>query len=189
MRVSPRIPLVAILTLLAACAEPMRGVRIQDPDPAPPLSFTAFDGTGFDLGAEKGKVVLLYFGYTHCPDVCPTTMGDWARAKRALGDKADRVRFVFISMDPDRDTPELALGYARQFDPSFLGWTGSEQDIDALKRDWKIAAYPEGDIRERNYTVAHPAHTFVVDRQGRLVLLYEPGVSGEELAQDLRRLL
>lgn len=189
MHVSPRSLLAAALALLAACAEPMRGVRIQDPDPAPPLTFTTFDGSQFDLAAEKGRVVLLYFGYTHCPDVCPTTMGDWARAKRALGDKADRVRFVFVSMDPDRDTPELAQAYARQFDPGFIGWTGSNDDIEALKRTWKIAAYPEGDTRERDYTVAHPAHTFVVDRRGRLSLLYEPGVSGEELAQDIRRLL
>lgn len=186
---SPRWLIAPLLALLAACAEPMRGVRIQDPDPAPPLAFTAFDGTSFNLADEKGKVVLLYFGYTHCPDVCPTTMGDWARAKRALGEKADRVRFVFVSMDPDRDTPELAQAYARQFDASFLGWTGTTEEIEALKGNWKIAAYPEGDTREKDYTVAHPAYTFVVDREGRLVLLYEPGVSGEELAQDLRRLL
>lgn len=184
-----RITALAAVLALSACGEPRRGVRIQDPEPAPGLRFTTFDGTAFDLAAERGKVVLLYFGYTHCPDVCPTTMGDWARARRALGDDAAKLRFVFISMDPDRDTPELVQQYARQFDPSFVGWTGTTAELEALKKDWGIAAYPEGDTRGGDYTVAHPAYTYVVDRQGRLRVLYEPGVRGEELAEDLRRLL
>jgi protein SCO1/2 len=174
---------------LAACGEPMRGIEFRDAEPAAPLVFTAYDGTRFDLAAEQGKIVLVYFGYTHCPDVCPTTMSHWARAKRALGEKADGVRWVFVSMDPDRDTPELALRYARQFDPAFLGVTGTTAELEALKRAWGIAAYPEGDTRENNYTVAHPAHTFLVDRDGKLRYLYEPGVSGEDLAKDLRQLL
>lgn len=180
---------VLLLAVLLACGEPMRGVEIQDPDPAPPLAFTAFDGTAFDIAAEQGKVVLVYFGYTHCPDVCPTTMGDWARAKRELGDRAAGVRWLFVSLDPERDTPELAQAYARQFDPTFLGVTGTEAELEVLKQAWKIAAYPEGDTRTGDYTVAHPAYTFVVDRKGRLRYLYEPGVRGEELAEDLRKLL
>jgi protein SCO1 len=184
-----RLSLIAFALVLAACGEPMKGIEIRDAEPAAPLVFTAFDGTRFDLAAEKGKIVLVYFGYTHCPDVCPTTMSDWVRAKRALGDKAEQVRWVFVSMDPDRDTPELALSYARQFDPAFLGVTGTTEELEALKRAWGIAAYPEGDTRENDYTVAHPAHTFVVDVDGRLRYLYEPGVSGEDLAKDLRKLL
>jgi protein SCO1/2 len=174
---------------VTACGEPMRGVVLEDPEPAPAMALTAHDGARFELAAERGKVVLLYFGYTHCPDVCPTTMSDWARAKQALGERADRVRFVFVSMDPDRDTPELALAYARQFDAAFLGLSGTSAEIDALKQAWSIAAYPEGDPRTGAYTVAHPAHTFVVDRQGRLRVLFPPGVSGEDLARDLRKLL
>lgn len=181
--------LAPLILLTAACGGPMRGVEIADAEPAPPLQLTGFDSSSYDLAADRGKVVLLYFGYTHCPDVCPTTMSDWARAKRALGDRADGVRFVFVSMDPDRDTKELAAGYARQFDPAFIGLTGTDAELEALKRAWGIAAYPEGDVRTRDYTVAHPAHTFVVDRQGRLRFLYPPGVTGEELAEDLRRLL
>ena len=174
---------------MVACGEPMRGIEFRDAEPAAPLAFTAHDGTHFNLGSEKGKIVLVYFGYTHCPDVCPTTMSGWARAKRALGDEAADVRWVFVSMDPDRDTPELAQQYAKQFDPSFIGLTGTAEEIDALERAWGISAYPEGDIREGNYTVAHPAHSFLVDRDGKLRYLYEPGVSGEDLAEDLRKLL
>lgn len=187
MRVLRNLTLAALV--LTACGEPIRGVVMEDPEPAPALALTAFDGTQFALENEKGKLVLLFFGYTHCPDVCPTTMGDWARAKRALGERAERVRFVFVSMDPDRDTPELAQEYARQFESSFVGLSGTTEEIEALKKAWSIAAYPEGDPRTGAYTVAHPAHTFVVDRQGRLRVLFPPGVSGEELAADLRRLL
>jgi len=185
-----RYALVAALLLLSACeAKLERGIIIGDAEAAPPLAFTAADGQRFDLSAEKGKVVLVYFGYTHCPDVCPTTLSDWARAKRALGADTANLRFLFVSMDPDRDTPEKSQAYARQFDASFVGVTGTDAELEALKKAWSIAAYPEGDPRSGFYTVAHPAHTFVVDRQGRLRVLFEPGVRGEELAKDLRKLL
>ncbi|MBA3854603.1 MAG: SCO family protein [Gemmatimonas sp.] len=181
--------IIAAALLLTACSGNLeRGIVIEDADPAPALAFTAADGQRFDLAAERGKVVMLYFGYTHCPDVCPTTLSDWARAKRALGADTTNIRFVFVSMDPDRDTPDLALKYARQFDPAFIGLTGSTQELEDLKKRWSIAAYPEGDPRDGFYTVAHPAHTFVVDRQGRLRVMFEPGVTGEELAKDLRKL-
>lgn len=185
-----RIFLFLFTALLVGCSGQLeRGIVIEDADPAPALVFTAADGQRFDLAAERGNVVLVYFGYTHCPDVCPTTLSDWARAKRALGADTTNLRFLFVSMDPDRDTPAIAQAYARQFDPAFLGVTGSDAELEALKKAWSIAAYPEGDPRSGNYTVAHPAHTFVVDRQGRLRVLFEPGVRGEELANDLRKLL
>ena len=184
-----KLAIIACLVLAGCSGQLERGVVIEDAEPAPALSFTAADGQRFDLAAEKGNVVLVYFGYTHCPDVCPTTLSDWARAKRALGADTTRLRFVFISMDPDRDTPTLTQAYAKQFDPSFVGVTGTDAELDALKKRWSIAAYPEGDPRSGIYTVAHPAHTFVMDRQGRLRILFEPGVRGEELAKDLRKLL
>jgi protein SCO1/2 len=174
---------------VAACDEPLRGIVMEDPEPAAPLVLTDASGARFDLAAARGSVILVYFGYTHCPDVCPTTLGDWARARRALGDEAPRVRFVFVSVDPQRDTPAVAQAYAWQFDSSFVGLTGSEAELESLKNAWHIAAYPEGDPRTRDYAVAHPAHTYVVDREGRLRVLYEPGVRGEELAEDIRKLL
>jgi protein SCO1/2 len=173
----------------AACDEPLRGIVMEDPEPAAPLVLTDGAGRTFDLAAARDTVVLLYFGYTHCPDVCPTTLSDWAGARRALGARADRVRFVFVSVDPDRDTREVAHAYARQFDSTFVGLSPGEAELEALKRAWNFAAYPEGDTRTRAYTVAHPAHTYVVDRQGRLRVLYEPGVRGEALARDIRKLL
>lgn len=179
----------APLLVLLGCQEPLRGIVFEDPEPAAPLVLTDAEGKTFDLAAQRGAVVLVYFGYTHCPDVCPTTMSDWASAKRALGEDAEQVRFVFVSVDPGRDTPELSLAYARQFDAAFVGLTGTDAELEALKTAWHIAAYPEGDPRTRDYTVAHPAHTYVIDTEGRLRVLYEPGVRGEELAEDIRKLL
>lgn len=181
---------VALLAIgLAACDAPLRGIVMEDPEPAAPLVMTDAEGRTFDLAATRDTVVLLYFGYTHCPDVCPTTLSDWASARRALGERAGRVRFVFVSVDPERDTREVALAYARQFDRTFVGLSPTEAELEALKAAWRFAAYPEGDTRTKAYTMAHPAHTYVVDRQGRLRVLYEPGVRGEELADDLRKLL
>lgn len=180
--------LAASLLALAGCGEPIRGVMFEDPLPAAAIVLARHGGGTFDLSAEKGKVVAIYFGYTHCPDVCPTTLSDWARARRALGRRAEQTRFVFISVDPARDTPELAASYARQFDSTFVGLSGSVEEIEALKRSWGIAAYPEGDVRSNAYAVAHPAATFVVDRVGRVRMLIEPGVSGDEMARSLRRL-
>jgi protein SCO1/2 len=177
------------LAALAACAEaPWHGIVLDPPSAAPPLAMLRPDGGQVTLADAKGRAVLLYFGYTHCPDVCPTTMADWARAKRALGADTAGVSFVFLSVDPGRDTPASAHAYARQFDSTFAGYAVTDEGLARVLRDWGIAAYPEGDPRTREYTVAHPAHTYVVDRRGRLRLMIPPGVRGEEIAQDLRRL-
>lgn len=179
------------LAMLTACGEgrPTRGIVLEDPQPAAPLALTGASGARFDLAAARDSVVLIYFGYTHCPDVCPTTLSDWASARRALGTRADRIKFVFVSVDPNRDTRELAQAYAWQFDSTFIGLTGTPEELEAMKTAWHIAAYPEGDPRTRDYSVAHPAHTYLVDRRGRLRILLEPGVRGEELAEELRKLL
>jgi len=177
------------LVILAACDAPMHGREFEPPSPAPPLVLTGADGARFDLGERQGDVVVLFFGYTHCPDVCPTVLADWARAKRMLGARADGIRFVFVSVDPERDTPEVAGRYAMQFDSSFVGLSGSPDLVERVKRDWGLAAYPEGDPRGGSYTVAHPAAVFVVDRKGRLRLLIPPGAAVEDLASDLRNLL
>jgi protein SCO1 len=176
-------------SLAAACVErPWHGISLDPPSAAPPLEMSRADGAHVTLAEAKGDVVLLYFGYTHCPDVCPTTMADWARAKRALGADTTGVRFIFLSVDPGRDTPESARAYATQFDPAFAGYGVNDFELARLVRDWGIAVYPEGDPRTPDYTVAHPAHTYVVDRQSRLRLMIPPGVRGEELAEDIRRL-
>ncbi|MDH5234096.1 MAG: SCO family protein [Gemmatimonadota bacterium] len=187
---SPRRTLFLVaLCVAVACDAPLHGTVRERPAPAPPLVLTDAAGAPFDLATEQGKVVLIYFGYTHCPDVCPTVLSTWARARRQLGTKAAGVRFVFVSVDAGRDTPTVARAYAMQFDSSFVGLTGTEEALGRIKRDWGFPAYPEGDPRTPDYGVVHPASTYVVDRRGRLLLLYSPGVTVEDMASDLRRLL
>lgn len=177
------------LGLAAGCDGPMHGSVIEQPSAAPPLVLADVAGARFELAERRGDIVLLFFGYTHCPDVCPTVLADWARVRQALGPKAEGVQFVFVSVDPDRDTPEVASAYAKQFDSTFVGLSGSTDALERIKRDWGFAAFPEGDPRSSDYGVAHPAATYLIDRQGRLRLRYAPGVTVEELASDLRQLL
>lgn len=177
---------------LAACSErPWHGIVLDPASAAPPIAVAGATGdatTRFELASAKGSVVLLYFGYTHCPDVCPTVLSTWARTKRVLGADTAGVRFIFVSVDPQRDSPALSAAYAKQFDSAFVGTSPTEDELRRLVRDWGIAAYPEGDPRTNDYSVAHPAQTFVVDAEGRLRLMIPAGVTGEDLAEDIRRL-
>ncbi len=178
--------------LLTACGAPsFNGAALEPPEPAPPLVLKDSAGGTFDLATEKGKVVLLFFGYTHCPDVCPTTLVDWRRAADSLGADAERVRFVFVSVDPERDTPAIAQRYASRFSPAFVGVTGSRAEIDALMREWKVAAFRDGvpgDTTSR-YTVSHPSQVFVVDGRGALRLLHRAGMTPAQIAADIEALL
>ncbi len=189
MRVTLR---TCLLLLVASCASPdFNGIVLDPPDPAPRLRLADSTGAAFDLSVEKGKVVLVFFGYTHCPDVCPTTLLDWRRASDSLGKKAAGVRFVFVSVDPERDTPAIAQRYAARFAPSFIGATGSRAEIDALLADWKLAAFRDGPPGEpaATYTVSHPSQVFVIDRDGKLRLMHRAGLTPAQIAADIRALL
>ena len=184
--------LAASILLLAGCDGPaFNGIVLDPPDPVPPLRLADSSGARFDIGAQRGKVVLVFFGYTHCPDVCPTTLLDWRKAALALGDDARNVRFVFVSLDPERDTPALTQRYAARFGPGLVGLTGSRDEIDALMRDWKIAAYRDGVPGDTAsaYTVTHPSQVFVIDGDGRLRLMHRAGLTPVQIASDVRALL
>jgi len=151
------------------------------------LELVDHTGSARRLEDFRGKVVVLFFGFTHCPDVCPTTLADIAQAVRSLGSDAERVQVLMVSVDPERDTPESLAKYVTAFDPRFLGLRG---DLEATKKaasEFKI--YFEKRKQGESYTVDHSAQSYVIDPQGRLRLLVRHDRIAQDLAEDLRTLL
>lgn len=141
------------------------------------------------LADFRGKVVVLFFGYTQCPDVCPTTLAALAEAKKSLGADAARVQVVFVTVDPDRDTAELLASYVTAFDPSFVGLRGDADATARTAKEFKILYQKQPGKTVESYTVDHSAGTFVFDPQGHLRLYVGNGQGPEVFAHDIRELL
>lgn len=194
-RFSLRAALAAVTIVAAACVAvacgqaKFDGVAFDPPEPAPAVALPQSNGTPFNFAKQDGKIVVLFFGYTHCPDICPTTLADWAKAKRALGHSAGHVRFVFISVDPARDTPESTQRYAANFDPDFIGLTGDSSTIAAVQSAFHVTSQREYVHSSTDYAVMHSGQTFVIDQHAKLRLLYEPGAPTDYLVSDIKRLL
>jgi protein SCO1/2 len=187
----------ALLAVLAACG------RTEAPPPEP--EFLATDITGAPWGRDfrltdhtgkertladfRGKVVAIFFGYTHCPDVCPTTLSDFAMAIRELGADGEKVQVLFVTVDPERDTPELLGMYVPSFNPAFLGMYTDPVSLAELAREFKVV-YQKTSIKgPAEYLIDHSAGTYVFDAQGRLRLHIAYGTGPAAIAQDLRTLL
>lgn len=143
----------------------------------------------FSLADQRGKVVLIYFGYTSCADVCPTTLVDVAGAIRELGPSADLLQPLLISVDPERDSPELLRKYLAHFHPSMLGLTGTPEEIAAVTRLYRAPAYKRKPSESGFYVVDHSSHIYVVDPDGRLAYLIPYGTPPAEIAGVVRDLL
>jgi protein SCO1/2 len=148
------------------------------------------DGKVWRLSDFAGKAVVVFFGYSQCPDVCPTTMAELAQAKQLLGKDGERVQGVFITVDPERDTPEVVKAYAAAFDPGFVGLRpASDEQLRQVAKDFKVVYGKDAGGTPQSYTVSHTAASFVFDPQGR-VRLYEPyNIGAKALAGDLAQLL
>jgi protein SCO1/2 len=182
----------AVVTLLACRGKPPEhGTLIDDPQPAPVLRLADEQGRPFDLAAQHGQLTFVYFGYTHCPDACPTTLADWARARALLGPIGSRVHLVFVSVDPGRDTPQVARSYARQFDSTFTGFVASAAQLESIKAAWGFAVERDEmpGMKMGEYGVSHPAGVYFVDGDGRMKFVFAPGSKPAELASDLKRLM
>jgi protein SCO1/2 len=141
------------------------------------------------LADFRGKVVVVFFGFTHCPDVCPTTLAELAAAKRRLAADAARVQVLLITVDPERDTPEVLSKYVVAFDPDFLGLTGSPQQVAVAAREFKVIYQKVEGKRSGNYSMDHSAGTYVFDPQGRLRLYVSYGQGADVFAHDIALLL
>ena len=161
------------------------GVVMQSLAEAPEIDLQATTGETIGLNEFSGKLVVVYFGYTHCPDVCPTTLSTLDKALDEMGNGADDVQVVMVTVDPERDTVELLTEYMGFFDDSFVGLTGSRADIERVATTYGVFfSANEGDI-ESGYTVDHTAHLMVIDQEGHLRLVFPPDLGAEEIAADL----
>ncbi len=165
------------------------GTAYDPPEHAPGVVLQEASGARFSLADQKGKVVLLFFGYTHCPDICPTTLSDWKRVKTQLGRDTTRVRFVFISVDPSRDDPATVGQYVSQFDPGFIGATADSATIANIEHAFHVTSTREASGSANGYAVAHASQTFVVDKFGDLRLVYSFGMPIADVVSDIRLLL
>jgi protein SCO1 len=175
---------------LPGAARPsFKAVDITGAEYARTLSLPDVDGRTRGLADWRGKIVLVFFGYTQCPDVCPTTMSELAEVKRSLGPDGARVIGVFVTVDPERDTPELLKAYLANFGPDFVGLRGSPEQIKEAAREFKVFYAKVPGKTETSYTVDHTAGSYVFDAQGRIRLFVRYGSGAKALADDLKLLL
>lgn len=166
-----------------------RGIDITGADYARNLSLTDQNGQQRTLVDFKGKVTVVFFGFTQCPDVCPTTMAELAQVKASLGKDGDRVQGVFVTVDPERDTAAVLKTYMSGFDPSFVALRGSPEEIAATAKEFKVFYAKVPGKTEGAYSVDHTAGSYVFDAQGRVRLFIRYGSGAEALAADLKTLL
>jgi protein SCO1/2 len=195
-------PLRALCVVLACAALTLAGCDKLSPSKTP---FKGIDVTGSSMGKElrltdhdgkprsledfRGKVVVVTFGYTQCPDVCPTTLSDLSATVKRLGADASQVQVLFVTIDPKRDKPELLRQYVPAFHPDFLGLYGDEAATRKATGDFKVYAQERAGKTAETYTMDHTAQTFAFDKQGRLRLVLPYGATPEAMASDLKILL
>lgn len=184
---------VAAFVLLNRSQEPSyayNGGVFSPPVAAAPLNLTDTNGEPFTLDQVKGEVTLIYFGYTTCPDVCPTTLTDFQTVKDELGTDADRVNFMMVTLDPERDTETKLKEYLGFFDPDFIGLRGDKSQTEAFTKDYGIIVkrveYPDSATK---YLLDHSALVYLIDPQGRLLLTFPYGTDPSLIAQDVLQVL
>ncbi len=184
--------LVSAGGMLTACSKgkpEFRGVDISEVDYARDFPLPDHNWQQRSIKDFSGKVVVVFFGYTQCPDVCPTTMQEMAEVKRMLGKDGDRLQAIFVTVDPERDTADMLKAYMGNFDPSFLALRGTPEQTAAVAKDFKIYYKKVDGKTPTSYTMDHSAGSYIYDTQGRLRVYYRYGSGVEALAADVRTLL
>ncbi len=179
-------------SLLAGCAEKkpeFRSVDITGAQHAQDFALPDVNGQTKTLADFKGKAVVLFFGFAQCPDVCPTTMAEIAAVKKSLGKEGEKVTAVFVTVDPERDTPQVLKAYMESFDPSFTALRGTPEQTAALAKYFKIYYKKVEGKTPTSYTIDHTAASFVYDPQGKIRLYTRYGMGAAALTEDLKILL
>ena len=148
------------------------------------------DGQALRLSDLRGKPVMLFFGYTHCPDVCPVTVADFVQVKKKLGDQANKVAFMMVSIDGDRDTPAVLKNYMKTFDTRFIGLTGSPDQVKSIAADFGASFEKQQTTdSQASYLMAHTSFSYLLDAQGRWRLAYPFGTATDDMARDVKTIL
>jgi protein SCO1/2 len=183
---------VAVVAALAGCGQDAPKFRASDVTGTTygrDFRLTDHTGKARSLADFRGKVVVLFFGYTHCPDVCPTTLAELAETMKRLGKDADRVQVLFATIDPERDTRELLAQYVPAFNPSFLGLYGDAEATARTAQEFKILYQKQPGRTPGSYTMDHSAGSFLFDPQGRLRVYVGYGQGPDVFTHDIRELL
>lgn len=194
MKRMPALILLALVGLitLSSCGQPytFRSTVIEPAKPAPDFTLTDQNGQPFTLSQQKGNVVLLFFGFTSCPDVCPTTLADIAAARKQLGGDADRIKVALITVDPARDNQQKIGTYVHNYDSTFIGLTGTQEEIAPVMKSYGVTAIRrELPNSKLQYTMDHSAFIYVIDKDGNWRAMMPFGVSSEDIASDTRYLV
>ncbi len=182
---------ILLLLIVAACSKPIQFNSIDITGAPYASGFTLNDPSGKQrtLADFKGKAVVVFFGFTQCPDICPTTLIQLADVMKALGPDADRVQVLFITVDPERDTPQLLAEYVPNFDKRFLGLYGDAATTDKVAKEFKVFYQKVPGTTDTTYTIDHSSSTYIFDPQGHIRLVTRPGMKTDALVQDLKALL
>jgi protein SCO1/2 len=189
---SRSLAVLCVAALIAGCdaARPkFRSTDITGVDYGKELSLTGHDGKPRTLADFRGKAVVLFFGFAHCPDICPTTLADMAGVVKALGADAARVQVLLVTVDPERDTAEVLAKYVPAFHPAFLGLYGDSQATQRVAKEFKMFYEKRAGSTPGSYSVDHGAQSYVIDAAGRLRLFVRHDRIATDLAEDLRTLL
>jgi len=169
--------------------KPFNGVDLTGASYAQQLALTDQNGQPRTLGDFKGKVTVLFFGYTQCPDVCPATLAELAEVRRSLGKDGERVQGVFVTVDPERDTQAVLKSYMSGFDPSFVALRGTPEQTQRVAKEFKVFYAKVPGKEPGSYTMDHSAGSYVFDTNGRIRLLERYNTPPQALAEDLKRLM
>ena len=187
-----RLTLALIAVILAACdpdAPRFNNVDITGASYARDFRLTDVNGKPRSLADFRGRVVVVFFGYTQCPDVCPTTLSDMAEVKKRLGADGDKLQVIFVTLDPDRDTRQVLAQYVPAFDPTFIALSGTRDETAVVAKDFKVFYQKVPGRTETSYTLDHTAGSYVFDREGKVRLFLRHAGAVDPIVEDLRKLL
>lgn len=187
-----RFSLVLLVAALAACSPEgpkFRSTDVTGAEFGRALALSGHDGKPHTLEEFRGRAVVVFFGFTHCPDICPTTLADMAGVMKKLGADAAKVQVLFVTLDPERDTREVLSQYVPAFDARFLGLYGDTEATQRVAKEFRVFFAKNAGSAPGAYTLDHSAQSFVLDPQGRLRLIVRPERIAQDLAEDLRTLL